>query len=255
MIVEKSFDVIRRVHLTMSFMAIVVAVLQSGPCVAQECPKAGSPIKQVTDTISEFQKNGRSPAGADCAYEWTRNVDFDPAAQQAQLLKALFRAAADIQRNAADQRLGPDDLEQRQLFLQHEVDLRRKFLKGILDAKATPEVLADYQSDIVKHISYLASALALLDKYEDVANELGDKPPIYVDEEAVKVWLQAVWSCAQWDGKKGDLCEAGTRQKCKDSVSTFLESLDGMGSRTFPPKTNVDLRSLKKLTAINGCLQ
>ncbi|MBG9386654.1 hypothetical protein [Caenimonas aquaedulcis] len=232
-------------------LLLILILVGCGPLRAQVCPGAGASPKSVRDAISDFQKNSREPAGADCAYRWANNYVFTGSIGRDDM--DFFRVAADVQRRASEKRRAAGVLAEADDYLEKEITIRRKILDELLkdpDAK----VAAATRPAVVSHLSFLVSAMALRRQYEKAATYLADRTDTSViDDEALKVWLQAVWSCAKWDGNKTNVCAAATRIICRDKINDFLESVSSMGNRTFPPQAKRDISRLRELA--DGCLK
>lgn len=223
---------------------MLIALVASSPAASQTCPTAGTPLSKIDDAIVEYHRNGRAPAGADCAYQWAMGQGSETSVLSKDYIN-LFREASFIQRQAASMRRNASQREERVRFLEQEIEIRTKFLNDLLqsDAVAAPE---SHKRLIVSNISFLASALGEASQYERLAIELGKQDPDYLDAESVNVWLRAVWSCAQWDGKKSNVVAAGTCQACKTSIETLLLSVEQIEARKkLPPATRVELGNLR----------
>ncbi len=221
---------------------------------AQTCPTAGSSLTQVRYAVDDFIRNGRAPAGADCAYSWADSVDLTSLKLDDALLM-FFRSASDVQRAAALKRLAANNTTESEQYLKQEMDLRKRLVDEALSRNSDPNETDRLRPYVVKNLSYIVSALALTRKYQDVAVALSNQDPSYVDNEALKVWLQALWSCAKWDGNKQNVCSHENKQICKDKIVVFLDSLNGMGMRKLPPQTRLDIDGLRTITKKGGCLQ
>lgn len=220
---------------------------------AEGCPSGNVPIKQVTNALDEYLQNDRAPAGADCAYEWAATIDLSNTKLTTDVLE-FFRRAGHIHRQAADKRLASQKQAEADVYLVHEIQLRKRFLEEALARSTRGPSGDDLQSHAVRHLSYLISAMALRKEYEQVAKDLANRQTSIIDEEAIKVWIQALWSCAKWDGNKGNLC--ASKQQCKDQISLFLDAVGEIErrGRSFPPGTRREIQSLQKLASTNGCL-
>lgn len=230
-------------------MASLLAVF-AAPARADECPGSEKSLTVVKNAISEFQRNDRAPAGADCAYTWAMNVELNAEGPPNDVI-AFFKAATDVQRAAALKRYGAEITAEGDNYLDQEIELRQRFLQVLI--KVTPTT-AEQGRAVVEHLSYMVSALALRHKYETVADVLGETRAAVIDDEALKVWLRAVWSCANWDGIKTNLCIPENRQQCKNKIEIFLLSVDEMKGRSFPAQTRRDISGLKELSE-GSCLQ
>jgi hypothetical protein len=219
---------------------------------ADGCPTIESGLTRARLAINEFQSNGRAPAGADCAYELISSHIVDQKINILQMI-AFYKAASDIQRRAAEKRGEEGDDKDANRYLQQEISIRRKFLNVILKS-ASPSTDKDaVRRATVEHISYLSSALAMQSKYEQVASELSNRDADVIDDGALSVWLQAVWSCAKWDGKKSDVCSQENRAVCQDKIEVFLEAVDEMKTRNLGRQTKRDINQLRRLQSQNGC--
>lgn len=233
---------------------LVALLLLSSAALAQECPDPGARLKTVHDAISDFQINDRAPAGADCASSWAEAYDLSSSPLDDEALD-FYRAATDIQRAAAEKRRAPGSMTESDEYFDKEIVLRNRFLKAVVERNLSEEEAKRLRPHIVRHLSYMVSALAMRRQYARVAEDLGGRDPGVIDDEALKVWLQAVWSCAQWDGKKGNLCATSDREKCKDEIVLFLGAVTEMKNRSWPPRTRGDIAKLKSLTSAGGCLE
>lgn len=220
---------------------------------AQVCPASGAGLARVGNAIDDFIRNGRAPAGADCAYSWARGYNFGDASLTDEELR-FIRTAADVQRTAAMLRRDSGNQTTADTYLKHEIELRQAFIAAATARDDAAEV-ARLRSPVVQHLSYLTAAMALRNQYETVTQTLGEQDPTYVDKEAVKVWLQALWSCASWDGQKTNLCVQEKKTMCRDKITVFLDAWNSMGQRALGPQARSDINALHKLTAQGGCLQ
>ena len=232
---------------------LLVLLLAPQHVLAQVCPSDDAALGQVRLAIDDFIRKGRAPAGADCAYSWASGYAFGTDRLSDEELK-FFRTAADVQRAAARQRLDAGNTASADVYLKHEIELRQDFIKQALTYEDAQEV-ERLRARVKSNLSYVTSALALRRQYEKVTDTLGDLDPGYVDQEALKVWLQALWSCSNWDGQKANLCTQKKKDICRDKITTFLTSFDGMGANKLPPQTMSDITGLRKITTKDGCLQ
>ncbi|MFZ6743778.1 hypothetical protein ACO0LC_11165 [Undibacterium sp. JH2W] len=222
---------------------------------AQQCPPPGSPLKSVSDAISDLQKNDRAPFGADCAYRWLSNYSIESSKLDNEVLN-FFRIASDVQRRAAEKRYAdPQYAKDGDRYMDNEISLRKQILEGIENNPERDTPRANKDTEIQIHLNYLVSALALRKKYEVVDETLGDKEPKSIHPEAFKVWLQAVWSCVKFDGNKTNLCERNNQEICKEKVKIFLSSVEQMKNLIFPPGTKRNIDELRQLTSSQGCLK
>jgi hypothetical protein len=219
---------------------------------AQVCPSAGTPLNQVRIAVDDYIRSGRAPAGADCAYSWASGFNFGDASLNEDVL-LFFRTATDVQRTAANLRLDSGNKAGADGYLKREIELRQSFIKEAM-SQEEPREVARLRSSLVQNLSYVAAAMALRSQYEQVVDMLGDQDPGYVDREALKVWLQALWSCANWDGKKVNICGQEKKQICREKISIFLDAVANMGDRKLAPQTRNDIDGLRKITDKNGCL-
>lgn len=237
----------------MKLLAWLVALVSFLACAqgawAQSCPQPDTRRSQARFVIDQFIRNGRAPAGADCAYSWATGIDLGATGLTDEVLQ-FFRTASDVQRTAYNQRRdnGVPGSEQ---FLAHEIALRTKLIAAALESNDA----AQLRPVVAQNLSYLVAAMALKGQWNDVAETLGRHSPTNINKDALEVWLQALWSCAQWDGKKLNVCAQSNRQLCKERILVFLESLDDMGKRELPPQTRADIKGLRLVTSKSGCLR
>jgi len=232
--------------------AFAILLLSMAPWVhAQVCPAAGTPLTVVRNTIDDYIRNDRAPAGADCAYSWASGLRMDDARLSDEVVR-FFRTASDVQRTAASMRQEKNDKTAADLYLKREIELRRRFIREALSQEA-PAERSRLRSPVVQNLSYLVAAQAMRGQYEAAADALGEQDPAYIDKEALKVWLQGLWSCANWDGKKINICTQEKRATCYDKITVFLDALNGMGARDLSPQTRKDIASLRTLTNTKAC--
>ena len=234
----------------LSALVVASSLVFSTNGYAQSCPAAGAKLKVVQDAISDFQKNTRAPSGADCAYRWASNHLFSPSMEKGEI--DFFNMAADVQRAAFKKRADEKASGEADDYLDKEINIRRRFLDQALNQ--ADAVGSDLRRAVVRHISSLVGAMALRRQYEGAAEYMGKRSDLSViDDEAWNVWLQAVWSCAKWDGKKANVCEPSTRQICKGEISTFLDSVSSIKSRNLSVRTKRDILQLKEVA--KGCFK
>lgn len=232
----------------------LVVIFPIAEAVAQACPSSGTPIKTVKNTISDIQKNGRAPYGADCAFRWVNS--YEPESPLTKEEIDFFKIAADVQRRASEMRATEEDAKQADEYLANEIAIRQRFLKYATtqEEKAKNDHL---NRAIVIHLSSAASAMGSRGQYSQLAEFLAGQSNVSViDDEAVKIWLQAVWSCAKWDGQKdlAGICLPSSKSICKDRANELLSSVAEMKARNLPIKTERDLGQLR-FTSTKGCLQ
>lgn len=232
--------------------AATILALWSVITAGQTCPASSGKLKATQDAISDLQKNGRAPAGADCAHEVATNYTFGPRITKEDI--DFFNIAADVQRRAAEKRSAANQTTQADAYLNQEIEVRRKFLDEALresDAGGDEPT----KRAVVRHLSSLIGAMALRRDFEKAAEYLGQrKDPTLIDDEALKVWLQGIWSCAKWDGNKRNVCAPATREQCRNKIAVFLDSVSNMKGRTFAPESKVEIQQLKQLST-GTCLQ
>lgn len=219
---------------------------------ADECPDIEAGLTAARLSITEFQNNDRTPAGADCAYGLATNHSIDPTAISSSVV-SFYKAASDIQRVAADKRKAEGDAEDTNKYLRQEITIRQKILKAALRVASKIPGKGELRPTIVEHLSALASALALQSKYKQLADELGNRDSDIIDDEALEVWLRAVWSCAKWDGNKTNVCSPENRKECREKIEVFLGAADDMKTRNFGRQTKLDIEQLRRLKSKNGC--
>jgi len=220
---------------------------------AQTCPSADASLTSFRNAINETAKKGRSPSAANCAYKRIQSASFGPQELSNSAFVRFLEEAADINRVAAAIRTKTGAKEASDKYLEQEIEIRRQFLAAALDDRAPtgPEL----HSATVRNISALANAFALRQRFEDVDKVLSDTEAKYVDAAAVKVWLQALWSCAKFDGVAANPCTPEHRQTCKQKVEAFFESLNAMKGKTFTPGTRRDIERLQEQVGPNGCFR
>lgn len=233
---------------------VVLLSYVTGPVFAQSCPDAGASLVSVKNAISDMGKSGRAPAASDCALAWASGMNLDSRMLSDQGVVGFFTEAADLHRRAAEVRQSAARNADADRYLANEVALRKKFLEVALRAQTSPSDDA-LRRATVQHLSALSGALARRQQYAEVDKVLANTDASVIDEEAVSVWLQAVWSCAKFDGKTSNLCVRENQDVCRDKVAAFLSSVGEMKNRRFPPQTQRDIQKLKKLTAHDGCLR
>lgn len=239
-------------HFILRKLLPLLLVLLPTSASADGCPTIESGLTRARLAINEFQSNGRAPAGADCAHELISSHIVDQKINILQMI-AFYKAASDIQRRAAEKRGEEGDDKDANRYLQQEISIRRKFLNVILKSASPSNDKEAVRRATVEHISYLSSALAMQSKYEQVASELSNRDADVIDDVALSVWLQAVWSCAKWDGKKSDVCSQENRAVCRDKIEVFLEAVDEMKTRSLGRQTKRDIDQLRRMQSQNGC--
>ena len=221
---------------------------------AQVCPEAGAILSVVRNTVNDMGKNDRAPAAADCAAKWAAGLTLDPTRLDEPVVLRFFIDAADLHRRAYEKRVAAHRTADADKYLDGEIALRKRFLDAAVQAQSRSSDDA-LRVATVRHLSSLAGALARKQQFAEVDKVLANTDASVIDEAAVNVWLQAVWSCAKFDGNSGNLCTPDNRQKCKDKIVGFLSSVDEMKGRRFPPQTARDISKLRSLTAPTGCLR
>ena len=221
---------------------------------AQQCPGAGSSLVAVRDAVSNMGKSDRIPAAAQCAQKWASGIVLNDAALAEVTSINFFIETADLQRRAYEIRLAAGVKDEAANFLQIEVGLRRRFLEAALRSPDGP-VDGPLRNAVVRHLSALSGALARQQSYAEIDKVLANTPPTVIDAEAVNVWLQAIWSCAKFDGQTANLCSKENRDKCREKISAFFGSLGEMKGRKLMRQTERDVERLRRLTAKGGCLQ
>jgi hypothetical protein len=168
---------------------------------------------------------------------------------------SFFLEGADVHRRAAEKRYAEKKKAEGDRYIDNEIALRRRFLETALRADLDGKDNEELRRATVRHLSALAGALARRQQYVEVDKVLADTAASVIDGEAVRVWLQAVWSCAKFDGSKGNLCTEENKAQCKEKIELFLSSVDQMKGRSFPPQTQRDIDALRRLTGEGGCLR
>lgn len=239
-----------------SAWGLLVAVVAAWPgaAIGQSCPEAGASLATVRQAINGLGKRDRAPAAADCALKWTSTMQLEPDRLREPHLISFFQEAADLHRRAYEKRQAAGRPAEADKYLGDEIALRRRFIEAALRSPPAPDddVLP---RAIVRHLSSLAGALARRQQFEEVDKVLSNNEASVIDEEAVNVWLQALWSCAKFDGRKSNLCTPESQRDCKDRIEAFLARVDEMKGRRFQPLTRRDIDGLRKLTGEGGCLK
>lgn len=208
----------------------------------------------VRAAVNDMGKSSRAPAAADCAWRWASTMTIDVEQLGDPDVLKFFQEAADLHRRAYEQRLRTSHKAAADKYLADEILLRRQFLAAALDASGdVPN--EGLRRHVVKHLSSLAGALALAQQYKEIDKVLANAQATVIDEAAINVWLQALWSCAKFDGTPTNLCTPDNRQACRDTVTYFLSSVDEMKGRRFPPQTVRDIVRLRSLAGEGGCLR
>lgn len=241
-------------HRTPWGLLVALAMAWPGLAIGQSCPEAGASLAVVRQAINGMGKSGRAPAAADCARQWASTMQLDPERLREPQLISFFQEAADLHRRAYEKRRDASRPAEADKYLGEEIALRRRFLEVALRAPpaAGDETLS---RAIVRHLSSLTGALARRQQFEEVDKVLSNAEASVIDEEAVNVWLQALWSCAKFDGRKRNLCTPENQRDCKERIEAFLARIDEMKGRRFPPLTRRDIDGLRSLTGEGGCLR
>lgn len=221
---------------------------------SQPCPEAGARLLTVRNSVNDIGKSGRAPAASDCALRWAATLTLDPEKLIDTDLVRFFLEASDLHRRAYEQRLRANLKPAADKYLSDEILLRRKFLEAALqsqDAATNPEL----RKATVRHLSSLAGALALAQQFREIDTVLSRADATVIDEAAVNVWLQALWSCAKFDGQTSNLCAPDNQRQCKDKVSAFLLSVDDMKGRAFARQTAREIDKLRVMASDGGCLK
>jgi len=237
---------------TWSRLAVSMMIgLAARAAFAQACPDGDTGLTIFRSAVNDIAKKGRSPSAASCAYRRVQSSVIKPEDLKSFALVRFLEEAADINRMAATMRSNEGAKEAEATYLDQEIDIRRRFLTAALGDQA-PVGPALHEAT-VRNISALANALAIRQNFEEVDKVLSDTEARYVDAAAVKVWLQALWSCAKFDGVAANPCTPQHRETCKAKVEVFFESLRSMTGRNFTPSTRRDIKRLKEQIGPNGC--
>jgi len=241
-------------QLSVCSFLVAIALAWPGVVLAQSCPDAGAGLAAVRQAITDLGKSDRAPAAADCALKWASTMQLEPERLREPNLIRFFQEAADLHRRAYEKRRDANRLAEADKYLGDEIALRRRFLEAALRAQPTA---ADepLSRALVRHLSSLAGALGRRQQFEEIDKMLSNTDASVIDEEAVNVWLQALWSCAKFDGKALNLCTSENQRDCKDRIEAFLARIDEMKGRRFPPLTRRDIDRLRSLTGEGGCLR
>lgn len=234
-------------------LVLIGVGLTARAALAQACPPADAGLTSFRAAVNDIAKKGRAPSAANCAYRRIQSSTVGPEDLGTSAFVRFLEEAADINRMAASIRAkeGAKDAEDK--YLDQEIDIRRRFLAAALDDKA-PAGPALHEAT-VRNISALANALAFRQSFEEVDKVLSDTEAKYVDAAAVKVWLQALWSCAKFDGVAANPCTPQHRETCKAKVEVFFESLNSMKGKNFTPGTRRDINRLQEQIGPNGCFR
>lgn len=235
-------------------VVVVVGVAWPGAASGQSCPEAGASLAAVRQAINGLGKSDRAPAAADCALKWASTMQLEPERLREPQLVSFFQEAADLHRRAYEKRQSAGRPAEADKYLGDEMALRRRFLEVALRSPPAPDD-GFLPRAIVRHLSSLTGALARRQQFEEVDKVLSNTEASVIDEEAVNVWLQALWSCARFDGRKSNLCTPESQRDCKDRIEAFLARVDEMKGRRFQPLTRRDIAGLRELTRDGGCLK
>ena len=221
---------------------------------AQSCPEPGASLVAVRNAINDMGKSDRAPAAAECAWSWAAGMNLEPELLNDQLVVRFFLEASDLHRRAFKKRSAAGRVAEADKYISDEIALRRQFLEAALSPKimTTDDAL---RRATVRHLSSMAGALALRQQFDEVDKVLSNTPASAVDEEAVSVWLQAIWSCAKFDGKTSNLCTPENQAQCRGRISAFLSSVNEMKGRNYLPQTQRELQKLRNLAGEEGCLK
>jgi hypothetical protein len=235
-------------------LSICIAACAQG-AQAQRCPGPGASLVSVRNAINDLAKKLRSPAAADCASQWAPAFPLTEQTISDPLLRFFYLEAADIARSASEKRIGEGEAAEADAYLRQEIALRRRLLAMAVKGGSTSKD-EGLNRATVKTVSGLAGALARRQEYLAIDKQLGDVPSEVIDEEAVGVWLQALYSCATFNGAPRDLCAItpADKQLCREKVETFLESVDSMGPRAYRRSVTREIASLRKMAGKSGCL-
>jgi len=234
----------------------LVAAVLIGPVAvsAQECPGPSATLGAVRNAVSDMARRARAPAAAQCAAGWSGGVTLSREKLTDATLLAFFTEAADVHRRAYETRKAGGLAVEAAKFLDTEIELRRRWISAALESGG-PALDETVRRATVKHISSLAGALALRQRFAEIADVLGNTEPYVIDEAAVSVWLQAVFSCASFDGagSAAKLCTPENMESCRSRITVFLEAVDQMKGRQYPPQTRRDLVQLRSLSTDSRC--
>jgi hypothetical protein len=234
--------------------AVALSLLAVSSAHAQECPTSEDELVVARAKIARIANAGRHPFAADCAAQRASVTALTQENISAPNVLEFFREASDLQRRAyqkrKDSRLDADAAR----YLDKEIELRQAWIQVALEPGQKFPV-DPVRRATVRHVSALSSALALRERYEDVDKFLANAQPAAIDEAAVGVWLQALYSCRSFDGvgSLDKLCSAENTQACGHRISGFFEAIDQMKGRTYPPQIQRDIKQLKKATQEGKC--
>jgi hypothetical protein len=221
---------------------------------AQECPTSADTLVVARAKIARIANAGRHPSAADCAAKRSAVIALTQENITDPNILEFFREASDLHRKAyqmrRDARLDVDAAR----YLDKEIDLRQTWIQAAVEpGKDVPD--GALRRATVRHISSLSSALALRQRFEDVDKFLANAQPSAIDEAAVAVWLQALYSCRAFDGSGSlaKLCSPQNVQACGQRISNFFEAIEQMKGRSYPPQTQRDLLQLKRATQDGKC--
>ncbi len=235
-------------------VAIVLSLLVTSNAYAQECATSDDTLGVARAKIARIANAGRHPFAADCAARRASVTDLTQENISESNILEFFREASDLQRKAYQKRKDDRMDAEAARYLDKEIELRQVWIQVALEpGKDLPD--GPLRRATVRHVSSLSSAFALRQRYEDVDKLLANARPAAIDEAAVAVWLQALYSCRSFDGLGNltKLCSPDNIQACGPRISGFFEAIDQMKGRSYPPQTQRDLTQLKNATQGGKC--
>ncbi|HRP20186.1 MAG TPA: hypothetical protein PK925_06120 [Alicycliphilus sp.] len=234
--------------------AVVLSLFVTSSAFAQECPTSVDTLVAARAKIALIANAGRHPYAADCAAQRASISALTQENISDLNVLEFFREASDLQRKAYRKRKDDRLDAEAARYLDKEIELRQAWIQVALEpGKELPD--GPLRRATVRHVSSLSSAFALRQRYEEVDKFLANAQPAAIDEVAVAVWLQALYSCSSFDGlgSLAKLCSPENIQACGQRISGFFEAIDQMKGRSYPPQTQRDLKQLKNATQDGKC--
>lgn len=233
----------------------VLSVLVASCASAQVCPKLDESLANAREKIRKIVDAGFLPFAARCADERASIITLDEDNISDPNVIEFFRDAGYLYRKASDIRKKTGLEEDAARFLDKEIALRKAWIDVALRPGAKLPQGPIRKATII-HVSERSSALALRQRFKDVDEFLSDVQPTAIDEVAVGVWLQALYSCNSFDGLGSleKLCRPENTQACGQKISYFFEAIEQMTGRVYPRRLERDIAQLKEKTKDAKCL-